>query len=380
MDQPNLPVWLHLSPQTDHELVTDLCDAVLAADPGVNFLFSSTSAPSLDLEDFGQFIDMPQRESRQISEFLDRHKPRCLGWLDPALAFWLFSELSARNLPIHIVDNGHLIDTQRRWRFVPRLGRSRFRHVSTVTIGDRVTERALLRLGARADQIKLNGLLERGSKALDCDLAERDAYADLLAARPIWLAAQINFDELDAILAAHTQALRRAHRMLLILVPSDVDDGDQFAEVLRHNTLQFRQRSRGEDPDEDCQVYLADTEDEMGLWYRLAPITFIGTTLEGRPSTGPNPFDAAALGSVVVHGPNIAAHEPSFTRLRRAGAARRVAHPGELAYVLESLLAPDRAAELAHAAWSVTTADAVVIEHLALLLAGVSVNEGDVAK
>ena len=53
----------------------------------------------------------------------------------------------------------------------------------------------------------------------------------------------------------------------------------------------------------DIDVYIADTMGEMGLWYSLVKIAFIGGSLVDRG--GHNPVEAAQLGVVSLHGPHI---------------------------------------------------------------------------
>jgi len=113
-------------------------------------------------------------------------------------------------------------------------------------------------------------------------------------------------------------------------------------------------------PDPDTAVYLADTMGELGLWYRLAPISFVGGSLE--PVGGHNPFEPAALGSVILHGPYVSNFSDIFQRLTEAGAARLVSSPGSLAEAVNDLLNPDRAAVMAHAAWEVCSAGAEVTD------------------
>ena len=54
--------------------------------------------------------------------------------------------------------------------------------------------------------------------------ADRHLVAELLKARPIWLAAAVPLAEEAAVIAAHRAALRLSHRLLLILVPQDPAD------------------------------------------------------------------------------------------------------------------------------------------------------------
>jgi 3-deoxy-D-manno-octulosonic-acid transferase len=57
----------------------------------------------------------------------------------------------------------------------------------------------------------------------------------------------------------------------------------------------------------------------MGLWYRLCPTTLIGGTYG--PTEGHNPWEPAALGSAILHGPRIANFASDFTTLHQSGAA-----------------------------------------------------------
>jgi 3-deoxy-D-manno-octulosonic-acid transferase len=109
---------------------------------------------------------------------------------------------------------------------------------------------------------------------------------------------------------------------------------------------------------------VADVPGEEGLWYRLASVTYIGGTLGG-PVASVDPFAAAALGSVVLHGRVHAPHTAHFTALMDAGASRQVRDVRGLGRAVEDLLAPDRAAELAHRAWAVVSQGAEATDHVA---------------
>ncbi len=75
-------------------------------------------------------------------------------------------------------------------------------------------------------------------------------------------------------------------------------------------------------------------------------------------------MEAAALGSAILHGPRTGDHGAAFARLGAARATRAVPVPGALAEALGDLLAPDRAARLAQAAWAVASDGAEVTEGL----------------
>jgi 3-deoxy-D-manno-octulosonic-acid transferase len=136
---------------------------------------------------------------------------------------------------------------------------------------------------------------------------------------------------------------------------------------LRADGWKVAQRTMGEEIASDIQIYVADTMGEMGLWYRLCPVSFVGGSLV--EIGGHNPFEPAALGSAILHGPHLVNFADIYARLAEADAAREVT-PATLADAVSETLEPDAAARLAHAAWGVCSEGADVTEQaMDLLLA-----------
>jgi 3-deoxy-D-manno-octulosonic-acid transferase len=212
------------------------------------------------------------------------------------------------------------------------------------------------------------GPLQEEAVALPCDEAERDRMALAFAARPVWLAVAVRPADIEAIDAAHRHVARRSHRMLLILVPAAPEDAPAMAAELSRRGWDIVLRSDKEDPAPDTQILIADMPDEDGLWYRLAPLSFFGGTFSEDQTTR-NPLEAAALGSAVIHGPLVSVNRSRFDRLARAGASRLVQAPEGLGVVLESLLAPDKVAVMAEAAWRVASDGAEAADDVVMAVA-----------
>ena len=106
---------------------------------------------------------------------------------------------------------------------------------------------------------------------------------------------------------------------------------DSHARKLRQAGLSFARRSLNQVPAEYDAVWLADSYGELGLWYRLAEVALIGGGYD--QIGGHNPWEAAALGAAILHGPDIANFTPDYTALDDAQAARLVER-GALASVV----------------------------------------------
>ncbi len=381
-----LLIWLHASREADRGVIADLAEALIDRHPDSHVLLTSRSAHWADPPDQCLHVPLPPDSLGAARAFLDHWRPDVSAWAGGRLFPAIMHELAARGTELILFDAGAAIRAARRRIVVPGLRRKTLRLFGAILCADESTARALAAAGARRSSPHVGGVLEPARTAPGCHQAEWDEMRAMLSTRPIWLAADIGSDELEAVLIAHAHMLQRMHRLLLILVPETPDDADAIADALKRRRFTFGRRSEGEEPDNQTEVYLADTEGEMGLWYRLAPVSFIGHTLarrEGRKCA--NPFDAAALGSAVVHGPLIAPHELAFNRLDRAQAAAAIGHPGELGPTLERLIQPDRAARMATAAWHVCSAGAGAMElavnmiEAALARAGHGADAGEAA-
>lgn len=225
---------------------------------------------------------------------------------------------------------------------------------SYIDVADAASAKALLTLGIPRERLQISGPMQEVSATLPCNEEDRNELAKSLVGRPVWFACNIPVEEDEFVLSAHIAASRTALRLLLIVVPDISLRGPDLAAKFSEAGIRVRLRSLGEVPDEETQVYIADTNDERGLWYRLATVSFLGSSL----ATGhkvQTPFEAAGLGSAILHGPNLGTHREVFEALNAEGGARQINSAAELTSQLVALLAPDQSAAMAHSAWDLAT-------------------------
>ena len=102
--------------------------------------------------------------------------------------------------------------------------------------------------------------------------------------------------------------------------------------------LSCRLRSRGQRPERDCAVYLCDTIGDLGLFYRLAGIVFVGKSL-APGGGGQNPIEPAKLASAILHGPHVGNFADVYAPLDAAGGALVTGDAEALAAALGALFA-----------------------------------------
>ena len=222
------------------------------------------------------------------------------------------------------------------------------------------------RLGIRWGHVEVTGPLQACATPPPDDEGARRALTARLAGRPVWFAPGVPDELVPTILEAHRVVLRRAHRALLVIevAPGRTPGGIDPARAVRHDP-----GAPGGCAVEDAhEVVVAGGPTLRGLWYRLAPVTLLADTLAPGHEPGVHPDAPAALGSAVVHGLHHGTRAAAFARLAAEGASLEVPGPPAGGPAVEALLAPDRAARQAHAAWSVVTRGAEATDRLAVLL------------
>lgn len=341
-------VWLH-APRAEAAQGLVHLGNVLAAEDGLATLLTGPGN-----------LAPPGDQPAEVKAFLDHWQPDLIvlsdGEVRPALLF----EAEARRIPALLVDGREPYLARGRDGWFPGLLRGAVQSLRHVCALDDTAARAYRKAGAA--QVETTGRMEELSAVLPCHEGERAALAETLSARPVWLAAAVPQAEEPAIIAAHRAALRLSHRLLLILVPDNCTRAEALADELEaQEGWIVARRDRDDEIDAETSVYIPDSDQEYGLWYRLAPVTYLGGSLAGTGAQR-NPIEAAALGSALLHGPRPGVYGAIIGRLGAARGARAVGSASDLAEALGDLLAPDRAALMAQAAWAVASDGADVTD------------------
>lgn len=362
--------WFHVGSEAEAMGIPELIDRLREARDDLGVLISTARhgpdellAARLPSDVVVQYA--PYGTGPGVAAFLAHWKPDVAIWADNRLEPALIEAAFHAGIPMYLVDAR--VPERPGWRWLPGLRRALLRRFDHVLAGDERAAAGLRALGVSEDKIEATGFLQEGTAPLPCSQAERDTLAEILAARPVWLAAGVSGGETEMVVEAHRQAMRRSHRLLLVLVPEREEDGPGIARALEEDGWVVGLRSEDDEPEPEVEVFVADLAEELGLWYRLSPIALMGGTLAGE-GRARNPFEAAALGSAVLFGPHMGLWRESYERLREAGAARAVSDGPSLVRAVEFLLSPDKVADMAAAAWEVTTSGAEATDRIVELV------------
>ena len=275
-------------------------------------------------------LDVP----RFLRRFLKHWQPDLVMLAESELWPNLVHEVERRGTPVVLV-NARMSDRSfRRWsRAAGFIGSLLAKTHLCLAQTEQDAER-FRRLGAA--QVMVAGNLKFDVPPPPADSQVVSEMSARIGARPIWVAASTHADEEELLLAVHQDVARDHPGLLTILVPRQPGRGEPIAEMCAARGLPVALRSRGDHFHPDAGIYVADTMGELGLFYRVTDIVFLGKSLAG--GGGQNPIEAAKLANAVLHGPLVGNFSEVYADLAETGGAMEVADPEALAETLSSLL------------------------------------------
>ncbi|MBM3952164.1 MAG: 3-deoxy-D-manno-octulosonic acid transferase [Rhodospirillales bacterium] len=358
-------VWIHAASVGESLSILPLVERIPAATSRPTRVLVTTGTVTsarlmgerLGPDAFHQYapVDLPDA----ARAFLDHWRPDAALWVESE--FWpnLLSEVFARDIPSALIQ-GRVSDRSfAGWQWAPGMIRALLQGFS-LSLGQTAEDaRRLNQLGARA--ARCVGNLKFAAPPLPADASELARLRAAIGDRPVWFAASTHPGE-EAIVAKVHLALRGRHPGLLtVIAPRHPERGEGVARELGALGVRCARRSAGALPEPDVDVYLADTLGELGLFYRLARLAFVGKSLAGEG--GQNPVEAARLGCPILFGPRTSNFAEIAERLRTAGAAVGVADAAELESVLDRLLGDrDTLARMTRAGEAVADAEAGALD------------------
>jgi 3-deoxy-D-manno-octulosonic-acid transferase len=277
---------------------------------------------------------VPLDSPRFVRAFLDHWNPGLA--LIAESEFWpnLLLESSGRNIPLVLV-NGRL--SQRsfsRWKRAKKTAAALLSRFDLCLAQDYDVADRLSQLGA--PRVLATGNLKFDVLPPPADAHDMQEMKRTVHNRPIFLAASTHRGEDEEVIEAHIEVMQKVPNLLTIIVPRHPERGGEIAHLTQEYRLAPAMRSRNHLPDRGTHIYVADTIGELGLFYRLAPITFMGGSLIKHG--GQNPIEPAKLDTAILHGPHVHSFASIYSELNRRRGAATVTDSQSLATSLMRLL------------------------------------------
>lgn len=332
-------VWVHASSVGESLSMLSLIERLHRERPEIAILITSGTVSSARILEnrlpqgvIHQFV--PVDRMSWVRRFLDHWRPDLVLWVESE--FWpgVLSEVKSRAIPAMLMNARISARSWRGWRRAPWMIRRILATFDLCMAQTELDAERLRDLGAR--NVACPGNLKFAAEPLPANDAALAALETSMAARPRWLAFSTHPGEEETIAAAHRILTRNLPDILTMIVPRHPARGVEIEKTLAEAGSAVAVRSRNETVAGTTGFLLADTMGELGLFFRLTDIAFVGGSLV--PHGGQNPIEPARLGCAIVHGPHMENFLAIEGELKAAGASALATSPEEIAREVGTLL------------------------------------------
>lgn len=336
-------IWIHGASVGESLSVLPLVERLSQKRPDAHFLVTTGTVTSAKL----MAERLPNRATHQfipldhpafVDAFLNHWKPDAAFFFESE--FWPNLILKARrSVKMLALVNGRISPKSfERWTKRRQSIRYLLSSFDLIMAQDEQNADRLRQLSDR--EVLAFGNLKNAAAPLPCQAADIDRLRRAIGNRPIWLAASTHPGEEETVFDAHNLLKREFPDVLTLLAPRHPERGGELFDLAKNKGLNAQRRSIDKVPHPETSVYIADTLGELGLFYRLSAVSFVGGGLTNKG--GHNPLEPARLGSAVLHGPNIFNFVETYGEMRSAGGAALVRNERELATAVRRLLADEK--------------------------------------
>ena len=340
---PGRLIWLHAASVGEAISALELINKLLTEHLDTRLMMTTGTVSSAKLirdrlpkGAFHQFIpiDMPN----YVRRFMEHWQPNIVLWTESE--FWpnIIIETRKRNIPMVLINGRISAKSFARWKWAPGLIKSLLQSF-TLCLGQSDTDvHRLNKLGA-FDSKNL-GNLKFAAPPLPADGEVLKTLKSNIGKRPIFLSASTHSGEEEILAIVHNSLKSKYPNILSIIIPRHPDRGPEILRAIQPITANCLLRSNGDIINDLTDIYVVDTMGELGLFYRLSEIAFLGKSLV--PLGGQNPIEALQLNCAVIHGPYMTNFQWMSEEMTKLGCSIQINNSDELIETVSALLSNNK--------------------------------------
>ena len=335
-------VWLHAASVGEAQSALILINALLNAHPDIHILVTTgtlTSAKrmqdSLPPQAIHQFI--PLDSPSWAAQFIDYWQPDLVLWMESELWPNLLLEIKKRKIPAALINARLSKRSYRGWKLFRSSAQQVLETFQIILAQTHQDAKRFKKLGVSCVEVTDN--LKYSAAPLECDTEDLNILKHAIGERPLCVYASTHAGEEAMAMRVHMRLEHSYPELLSIIIPRHPNRGDEILKLA--DTQNIKAVLRGDNkalPDQDSEIYIADTLGELGLFYRLSDIVYIGRSLSDDGGGGHNPIEAAQLKSAIIHGKHIQNLQDIYDDMAKAQANLCVNNEEALYEALKNLL------------------------------------------
>lgn len=332
-------IWLHGASVGESVSMLPLINKLLEQYADAHVMVTTGTVTSADVmgkrlpeRAFHQYV--PIDNPAFVTRFIRHWQPDLVLWFESDLWPALLSGIKRRNIPLVLV-NGRISNKSfKRWQQFDFISKELL-GCFTFCLGQTEEDAYRLRVLGAKESACLGNLKYAGINP-PVDKDKMNEIKAQISNRPLWCVSSTHSDEELKIGKFLKRINEKIPGLMTLMAPRHPNRGEEIQQQLNELGLKTALRSKGEKISKDTDVYIADTIGEMGIWFEMSPIIFIGGSLV--PHGGQNFIEPSRFRDAVIVGPHMHNFTDAMNRAKKADAIIQVNDVIELEETLLQLL------------------------------------------
>jgi len=315
-NNPAQTLWLHAASNGELNSVLPLLSRLRDRGMQMSILITCNSVTGVRLaEENGYVAQLAPLDFRwSQTRFLKTHGISTHVTIESEIWPNRIHALHARGIPCIVLGARLSAASLRKWQRVQKIAKHSLEKISFFSAQDSQSKDRYMELGLRPEAVGVTLNLKSLFQTKTPELA-RSARANTC------LAASTHPQEDELILAAFKTARQSWPKLRLIIAPRHPKRAADISVAIKRFGFRYVSRSALSSFDTDKHdILLADTLGEMDRWYAQSGICIIGGTFQSHG--GHTPYEPAAYGCAILHGPKVENFQPEFKALRETMASK----------------------------------------------------------
>lgn len=333
-------IWMHGASVGESVSMLPLIQRLLETYPDAHVMVTTGTTTSAEIMSkrlperaFHQYL--PIENPTYASRFVKHWRPDVALWFESE--FWpsmLFC-IKKRNIPLILV-NGRISNKSfKRWQQFEFIIKELL-DCFTLCLGQSEQDEYRLRVLGAKNTLCL-GNLKYAGLPLPVDENKKNEILQQIEGRTTWLISSTHDDEEYKIGKFLKELKQKVPNVLTFIAPRHPNRGTEIKERLQNELgLNVALRSADEKITPETEVYIADTIGEMGIWYDLFSLVFVGGSLI--PHGGQNFMEPSRCRDAVIVGPHMHNFTDAINRAKKADGIIQVNDVIDLMSMVEHLL------------------------------------------
>lgn len=336
-------IWIHAASVGESQSALILIHALLSHYKNVHILVTSGTLTSAQIME----KKLPENTTHQfypldhpewVNRFLDHWSPDLALWMESELWPNMLYEIKKRKIPAALINARMSEKSFSAWKYFKPFSRALLSCFRTVLCQTQKDRDYYTHLGAH--NVIVTDNLKYSAAPLDYNADDLNHLSEILQGKFICVYASTHDAEETMACRIHLKLKETIPNLFTIIIPRHPERGDVIDTQCRALGTNLNIKLRTDQhtpPTEKTDIYIANTLGELGLFYKLSPVAYIGRTMSADGGGGHNPIEAAQFGCAVIHGPNTQNLLEIFQELKTYNASIEIQNEEDFTDILEKL-------------------------------------------